>query len=238
MTVPFLKGRYRVRMAEGAQDIAACQALRHACFYGRVGLDVDAFDLDRSHVMVMDGDALAGTCRVKCYHSGADICDSYAAQRYDLSQLFAYDASLMEVGRFCVAPGIAEADVLRLTWGALAQMVDQANVGLIFGCASFSGVDPSVYDAAFSHLAARYLAPAQWAPARRAEEVVPLVVRGEKTQALQQLPTLLRSYLSRGGWVSDHAVVDRDLGTLHVFTGLEVARIPARRAAALRAIPT
>lgn len=37
-----------------------------------------------------------------------------------------------------------------------------------------------------------------------------------------------------GGWVSDHAVVDRDLDTLHVFTGLEVARVSANRARLIR----
>ena len=39
-----------------------------------------------------------------------------------------------------------------------------------------------------------------------------------------------------GGWVSDHAVIDRDLDTLHVFTGLAIAAIPPHRAAALRAL--
>ena len=44
------------------------------------------------------------------------------------------------------------------------------------------------------------------------------------------------TYLAMGGWVSDHAVVDRDLHTLHVFTGVEIARIPAARARLLRAL--
>jgi hypothetical protein len=39
-----------------------------------------------------------------------------------------------------------------------------------------------------------------------------------------------------GGWVSDHAVIDPDLDTLHVFTAVEVARIPPARARALRAL--
>jgi putative hemolysin len=53
--------------------------------------------------------------------------------------------------------------------------------------------------------------------------------------ALRAMPPLLRSYLAMGGWVSDHAVVDRDLGTLHVFTGLEVGGVPEARIQALRA---
>ena len=59
-----------------------------------------------------------------------------------------------------------------------------------------------------------------------------------KDSKLGGLPPLLRTYLAMGGWVSDHAVIDRDLDTLHVFTAVEVARIPPARARALRALTT
>lgn len=49
-------------------------------------------------------------------------------------------------------------------------------------------------------------------------------------RAMAELPPLLRTYLMMGGWVSDHAVVDRHLNTLHVFTGLEIRAIPPARA--------
>ena len=48
------------------------------------------------------------------------------------------------------------------------------------------------------------------------------------------MPPLLRGYLSLGGWVSDHAVIDEDMNTLHVFTGVEMKRVPARMARLLR----
>jgi L-ornithine Nalpha-acyltransferase len=54
--------------------------------------------------------------------------------------------------------------------------------------------------------------------------------------ALAQTPALLRTYLVMGGWVSDHAVIDRALDTLHVFTALPIANIPPARARALRAL--
>ena len=50
------------------------------------------------------------------------------------------------------------------------------------------------------------------------------------------MPPLLRTYLMMGGWVSDHAVVDDDMNTLHVFTGLEIAAVPPARARALRMV--
>jgi putative hemolysin len=53
-------------------------------------------------------------------------------------------------------------------------------------------------------------------------------------RAMATLPPLLRSYLMLGGWVSDHAVIDQDLNTLHVFTGLEIAAVPPARARLLR----
>jgi putative hemolysin len=58
----------------------------------------------------------------------------------------------------------------------------------------------------------------------------------DRRAALVALPPLLRTYLAMGGWVSDHAVVDRQLNTLHVFTCVEVDKVPAARAASLRAV--
>ena len=54
--------------------------------------------------------------------------------------------------------------------------------------------------------------------------------------AQAKMPPLLRTYLLMGGWVSDHAVIDRDLGTLHVFTGLEIGAVPPARARLLRGL--
>jgi hypothetical protein len=50
------------------------------------------------------------------------------------------------------------------------------------------------------------------------------------------MPPLLRSYIGMGGWVSDHAVVDRTMNTLHVFTAVQTAAIPPARQRLLRAL--
>jgi hypothetical protein len=39
-----------------------------------------------------------------------------------------------------------------------------------------------------------------------------------------------------GGWVSDHAVIDPMMNTLHVFTAVPIAAIPEGRARLLRAL--
>ncbi len=64
----------------------------------------------------------------------------------------------------------------------------------------------------------------------------PEVPAGDARAALRLIPPLLRTYLSMGGWVSDHAVIDRQMNTLHVFTGIEIQSIPAARKRLLRAL--
>ena len=84
-----------------------------------------------------------------------------------------------------------------------------------------------------------HLAPDQWRPEPRpaAYPYARLITATPDPRAgLLALPPLLRTYLAMGGWVSDHAVQDHDLDTLHVFTAVEIARIPPARARALRAI--
>ena len=236
MTIAFTKGRYGVRMAASEADLRACQALRQRCLFSTpAGLDVDPFDGRCSHVMIAGDAGLVGTFRVMLLPDGAGIDQTYAAQSYDLTRLSGFAAPMLEMGRFCIDPAAQNADILRLAWGALAQIVDANDVALMFGCSSFEGIDATPYAAAFAMMAARYQAPVDWAPLVSAPEVVRFQP-DEIVGALAQMPPLLRTYLSMGGWVSDHAVVDRQMQTLHVFTGLEIARIPPGRARALRAL--
>jgi putative hemolysin len=169
---------------------------------------------------------------------GREIGQSYAAQYYGLSGLGAYPGRMGELGRFCSAPGATDPDILRTAWGALARIVDSEGVEMLFGCSSFSGTDADDYTDAFAMLRDRHLAPRRWLPRVKAPDVFRFARKlrraPDATRALRTMPPLLRSYLAMGGWVSDHAVVDRDLGTLHVFTGLEIRAIPPSRARALR----
>ncbi|RAK20248.1 putative hemolysin [Salipiger aestuarii] len=230
------RGRYLVRHARPGADIAAAQALRGRAF-GRGGADVDPMDPLCRHVLV---ESVAGGAPLACFRylwldSGSFIGTSYSAQYYDLTRLTEFAQPMLELGRFCIRPGKTDPDILRLGWAAIAGLVDRGGAGMLFGCASFQGTNPVPYAPAFAHLAHRG-APARWRIGRKAPETVALVPGGETRAGLKLMPPLLRTYLSMGGWVSDHAVCDHAMGTLHVFTGVEVALIPPARARALRAL--
>lgn len=248
---PLVRGGYRARFAETRADLKATQRLRHICFVeaagrpsAKDGLDRDQFDAVCDHMLIEDtAGRLVCCCRVQVFDDLTSLQYGYTAEYYGLDGLKDFDfsegagGSFLELGRFCVAHETTNADVLRLAWGMLARIVDLRGVAMIFGCSSFIGCDPKVYSDAFALLASRYISGRITA---KADETINLSdAAGEVTdpaKALAQVPTLLRSYLTMGGWVSDHAVVDRKMNTLHVFTGLEVASIPEARARALREI--
>lgn len=235
-------------MGETPEDLLSVQRLRYAAFIagrGAVeradGRDSDAFDARCHHVLIEEVATghLMATFRLLPLGSGADIAGSYSAQYYELRGLEGFERPMVEMGRFCVAPGETDPDILRTAWAALAAYVDREGVEMLFGCSSFQGTDAGAYADAFAMLRERHLAPKRWLPRIKAPNVFKFAQRFRRTPdamtALRTMPPLLRSYLSMGGWVSDHAVVDRDLNTLHVFTGLEIAAIPPGRARVLRA---
>jgi L-ornithine Nalpha-acyltransferase len=241
---PLTKGRYSARLAVTKADLSSALALRHLCFRAARGQrqtasDADPFDARCQHMLVCDtvtGD-LVCCYRLMSFANGRATAAGYAAQFYDLTPLAAIDAPVIELGRFCLLPDRSDPDILRLAWAALTRLVDAQGAAMLFGCSSFVGADPAAHAAALGHLARHHLAPSDLSPGVRAVEAVALAAFAQPTpDRLPALPPLLRTYLGMGGWVSDHAVIDRDLDTLHVFTGLSIAAIPPHRAAALRAL--
>lgn len=243
-------GRYAVRLSRAPDDVLAAQRLRHMAFVARRGgagraggVDADALDARCQHGLIRDeatGD-LVGCFRLLFLPDGAAISQSYSAQFYDLSGLAAVAGPLAEIGRFCVRPGLRDPDILRSAWAALTRLVDERGVTMLIGCSSFEGAKVAAHLDALALLRDRHLAPPAWRPGLRAAEAVGFDealrgVRADMNNGLRSMPPLLRSYLAMGGRVSDHAVIDRDLDTIHVFTGVEIAAIPAQRARLLRTL--
>ena len=236
-------------MAESEADIAAAQALRHRAFIANTGAapqdngrDVDDFDALCRHMLVEERDTGRLVCcyRLLTFEDGAGIRASYSAQYYELSALEGFSGRMVEMGRFCIDPELRDPDVLRVAWAAMTRFVDAHEVEMLFGCSSFKGTEGNDYGDAFALLRERHLAPKRWLPKVKAPNVFRFAQllrrKADLKRGMGKMPPLLRTYLAMGGWVSDHAVVDREMNTLHVFTGLEIRAIPPARARALRAV--
>ena len=234
--------RFGVRIGSANADIASARQLRARVFRGggagSMNGETDPFDQKSSHVLVEDRQTgeLCGCCRIFPVSSAENLAECYSARFYDLSALSAGQCPMLEIGRFCVHPSAGTPDVARLIWAAIAAIVDHRGVEMIFGATSFRGTSAHRYRDTFAYLARHHQPPEPWRVAANAPEVVsfPRERHPDWRRALKTMPPPLRSYLALGAWVSDHAVVDRDLNTLHVFTGLEVARVPKNRKAFFR----
>jgi len=245
-----LAGKYKARLAASEADVAACQQLRYLTFIESRGLvqgqndarlDTDEFDPDCRHMMVEETRTGKLVCcfRMLPLTDGSEIGRSYSAKYYELSNLACYPGAMVEMGRFCIHPAYRDPNILRVAWGAMTQYVDREGVELLFGCSSFYGVEAEEYMDAFALLAEKHIAPKRWLPRVKAPKVFRFAkkLRLKKPDlklALRRMPPLLRTYLHMGGWVSDHAVIDNELNTLHVFTGVEVKNVPQSRSRRLR----
>lgn len=236
------KGRYEARSASGSGDLSAAQGLRTLAF-GTGDLDRDRFDDLCTHFLVHDirSGELVCCFRILVLEDGEDLPGTYSAQYYGLAGLESYRGRMAEIGRFCIHPGrSADPDILRVAWGAMTAFVDQNGIEMLFGCSSFAGTETAAYADAFAVLKHRHLGPKRWLPRVKAPDVFRFAARlrrkPDMKKAMRMMPPLLRSYLLMGGWVSDHAVVDRQMNTLHVFTGLEIGTIPPARKRLLRAV--
>lgn len=229
---------YGLRFAQDRTDLLACQRLRQRCFFGSEGVDCDVFDDACDHLMICDATDQV-VCTVRLRVSAADkIGDGYAGHFYDLTALSKFPSAVMEIGRMCVDPLAVDPQILRMVWAALTAITDRHHVGLIFGCSSFDGTAAAPHATSLQRLHDRYLAPDHYGSFRKSAHFISCAGQPAASASQMPMPPLLRSYLAMGGWVSDHAVVDHQMETLHVLTGIEIANIPAQRAKVLRDLAT
>ncbi len=232
-------GKARISMAQSAEDLRAVQRLRALRFRGSETLsDLDRFDPDSLHLLLRrsdtdgagPGDVIA-TARMRLHRDAAQLQQGYAAQFYDLAALAGALCPCLEIGRLCIDTAhVQDPDSLRAMLAGISRVALQGEAKLLLGCASFAGADARQHVPALAYLAAHHLGPAAQRPIPKAgcDTIALSSLRVQEAQTgLRQVPKLLRLYLTLGGWVSDHAVIDRELDTVHVFTAVEIAQIPA-----------
>jgi hypothetical protein len=230
-------GNLGVRLAVGADEVDAVQALRYRVFYQEMGAqgdaatmagerDRDAYDTVADHLLVIDhalGDgpkAVVGTYRLIQREGAMRIGHFYSADEYDIAAIEANPGKILELGRSCVDTGYRNRSVMNLLWGAIAAYVFQHRIEVMFGCASLPGTDPDQLALELTYLYHNHLAPANIRPRALPHRYVemrrlePEAVNARA--ALAKLPPLVKGYLRLGGFVGDGAVIDAQFNTTDV----------------------
>ena len=257
-THPVTARRLTVRLARDARDLDAVQRLRWRVFFEEMGADADpaqaieqcdrdAYDALCDHLLVIDEsrleltgdpqDAVVGTYRllretVAEAHSGF-----YSSGEYDLSPLRKQredGRELLELGRSCVLPEYRTSATISMLWRGIAEYIAAKRIGLMFGCASFAGIDPDVYAPALSYLYHHHLAPAGECPTVLPGKGVDMerLPRGsyDERRAMFQLPPLVKGYMRVGAKFGNGAFIDRAFNTIDVFVVMPVDLISDRYA--------
>ncbi len=226
--------KYSIKLTQSPEEVERAQRFRGRMF--RSGqIDRDALDTQAVHAIIREENGAIVCVFRMLTAQGEAIEKCYSAQFYNLENIKARGLKALEIGRFCIDPEYQDHDIVRLAWAEITNYVLENEIDILFGCSSFHGADAERHMDALSLLTEKHLAPKSTMPlVKKVGDVFcfsdSIAKRPFNRRAAQlSMPPLLRSYLLMGGWVSDHAVVDRDLDTVHVFTGVEVNKIPANR---------
>ena len=184
------KGRMLVRLAAGAREIEAAQALRYKVFYEELDArptdemmatrrDADRFDGICDHLLVVtppgesgeadpimiDDGEVVGTYRLLRQEVAQRNGGFYSADEFDIESLLKTRGDglrFLELGRSCVLESFRTKLVIELLWQGIWNYVQAHNIDVMLGCASLEGTDPQALALQLSYLHHTYRAPEEW----------------------------------------------------------------------------
>ncbi len=229
---------FDVRLALSEDDILGAQRLRYNVFVEELGaggdlvdharrLERDELDPHFDHLLLIDRcqdpashDHVIGVYRLLPCERAQALGRFYCDSEYDLSPLRHSGRKLVELGRSCVHRDHRRGAAMLHLWNGLADYVLSRGIEIMFGVASFPGIDIDRHAMALSYLHHFHLAP----PALRVRAlpqhfqpmdlIAPEAI--DRQAALAAIPPLIRAYLRLGGFVGEGAFIDRTFNTTDV----------------------
>lgn len=241
---------FEVRLARDNADLLSAQRLRYQVFVEELGgdgalvdhearLERDEFDPVVDHLLLIDNrrnpaelDHVVGVYRLLTGDRAQAFGRFYCDAEYDLTPLRLSGRPLLELGRSCVLPEYRGGNGMFMLWNGLAEYVTEHEIEILFGVASFHGLDLDPIAPSLSWLHAHHLAPAALRPRARPEgyQKMDLIPEAEidRKDAMLAMPTLIKAYLRLGGMVGDGAYLDREFNTTDVFLVMDTEAMSER----------
>jgi len=251
-------GSLELRLRTTDKELKKIQRLRYKVFYKEGGAiadrlsallqrDLCPFDTVCDHLLVIDKEArtrhglkkakVVGTYRLLRGEIAARYNGFYSQSEFDLSSIIARQPQtrVLELGRSCVHQDYRTKRVIELLWRGLWLYAKHHKIDVMIGCASLPTTDLNAAATPLDVLRRHASLPPDWQvkplPGRSLALPPVEVSKSDSRQALAGLPPLLKAYLRVGAKFSEEAVIDRQFGTIDVFTLMDVAAIDKRYAA-------
>lgn len=241
-TLPIKLGNLEVRLAHGEDEVSQVLKMRSEIFQLPTKINVDEHDAVCDHLIVIDKSPtrsnqtspIVGTYRLVRAEHAAKVGGFYSASEFKISQMLVgnTDLNFLEFGRSCVLPDYRNMRAIELLWAGSWAYIKKHNIDILFGCASFRGVDPHQHLEALSFLyhfaASDKIFDVKVNPKFRGDLKLLDKVDIDTKRALKNLPPLIKGYLRVGAKFSTEFAIDKKFNTIDVLTVLPVSNIKKR----------
>jgi putative hemolysin len=229
--------QYAVRLARGAEEIRAAQALRFQVFNLELnegltdsyatGLDADPFDAVCDHLLVehVPSQQMVGTYRLQTGAGAAENLGYYCAQEFEFGVFEPLRNEILELGRACVHRQHRNLIVLGLLWKGIADYAKEHGARYLIGCSSLTSQDPAVGASAYTELCRKKFLIERSLQTRPTPRFDCPLDRLAEEEA--HIPKLLRAYLAIGAKICGPPALDRQFQTIDFLTLLDLRAMPA-----------
>ena len=188
--------------------------------------DFDELDPFCDHLLVIDHnkkskrESIVGTYRLIRRPMTQIHGKFYTEGEFDIKKILKQKGEILELGRSCVNKDYRDKPIIKLLWKAISAYMEHYKIKIIFGCASFPGVNYKKYKEQLSFLYHYYLAPKSIRPKALPPNNIQLNYCQKKDlnayKIFKSLPPLLKGYLRLGAYVSDGAFIDKQFNTIDI----------------------
>jgi putative hemolysin len=250
-------GRYRLRLAESAEDRDAACRLRFKVFNielgeglessYRTGLDTDQFDLFCEHLLVEDklednrSRRIVGTYRMQSGTTAEGNLGYYSEQEFNFAPYEPLRPGILELGRASIDREHRTPEVLTLLWRGIAQYANDMGLRYLLGCSSINSREPAEGWQLYRQLehyrvspefetvpTAAYACPVEQEGAHAQPSPWPPDLNPDSSaQAPTKVPKLLKTYLAIGARIGGPPAWDREFGTIDFLTLLDLKLLSA-----------
>ena len=242
---------FHIKIAQTEAEVMSALHLRYSVFAEELGAngpsvdhqalhEKDSYDPSADHLLLIDvnhmqNNGVVGTYRLMPQSSLPKGLEFYSATEFDLSPLLSSGRKLLELGRSCVHQDYRGGTAMFELWAGLAKYVEDQNIDVMFGVASFHGTDVDHLAHALSYLHHSHKAPAALRTQAIGPTAAPMNILApdqiDRRAAMLAIPALIKAYLRLGGFVGQGAWIDHGFNTTDVCMILDTDLInPKQRA--------
>ena len=188
--------------------------------------DFDELDPFCDHLLVIDHNkrstskSIVGTYRLIRRPMTQIHGKFYTEGEFDIKNILKTKGEILELGRSCVDKNYRDKPIIKLLWKAISAYMEHYKIKVLFGCASFPGINYKKYKEQLSFLYHYHLAPESIRPKALLPNKVQINYCEKKTlnnyEIFKSLPPLLKGYLRLGAYVSDGAFIDKQFNTIDI----------------------